>query len=68
MDVFKRAHCEAAPEQNGVATSSSPFRSLSRGDEDIAAPKTIHTWGRFRMCPLGGGVAELLIENKLVVG
>jgi hypothetical protein len=24
---------------NGVATSSSPFRSLSQGDEDIAAPK-----------------------------
>jgi len=24
---------------NGVATSSSPFQGLSRGDEDIAAPK-----------------------------
>jgi hypothetical protein len=25
---------------NGVATSSSPFQSLSHGDEDIAPPKT----------------------------
>ncbi len=28
-----------APRWNGVATSSSPVRSLSQGDEDIAAPK-----------------------------
>jgi NAD+ synthase (glutamine-hydrolysing) len=28
------------PAWNGVATSSSPFQSLSQGDEDIAAPKT----------------------------
>ncbi len=34
------------PAWNGVATSSSPLRSLSHGDEDIAAPK------RF---PLGQG-------------
>jgi Zn-dependent protease with chaperone function len=28
-----------APTGNGVATSSSPFQSLSQGDEDIATPK-----------------------------
>ena len=28
-----------APTGNGVATSTSPFESLSQGDEDIAAPK-----------------------------
>jgi hypothetical protein len=38
------------------------------GDEDIAAPKTIHTGGSVRMRSLGRGVTELLIENKLVVG
>jgi membrane associated rhomboid family serine protease len=31
----------AAAAWNGVATSSSPFRSRSQGDEDIAAPKPI---------------------------
>ena len=33
------AHLDTTPAPNGVATSSSPFRSLSHGDEDIAAPK-----------------------------
>jgi membrane associated rhomboid family serine protease len=32
---------EAAPAWNGVATTSSPFRSCFQGDQDIAAPKPI---------------------------
>ena len=37
------AHLDNASNENGlgVATSSSPFQSLSQGDEDIAAPETI---------------------------
>lgn len=36
---FARAHQATAPAWNGVPTSSSPFQSLSQGDEDIASPK-----------------------------
>ena len=49
---------------DGLVAVPKPFQ----GDEDIAAPKTIHTGGSVRMRSPGGGVAELLIENKLVVG
>jgi hypothetical protein len=37
------AHLDTASNENGfgVATSSSPFQSISQGDEHIAAPETI---------------------------
>ncbi len=38
------AHFDTAPAWNGVATFSSPFQSLSQGDEDIAAPKAHPQW------------------------
>ena len=45
------AHPETATAGNGVATASSPFRSLSHGDEDIAAPNpfqkgAVSKWAR----------------------
>jgi hypothetical protein len=36
--VSGRARLDTAPARNGEATSSSPFRSLSQGDVDVAAP------------------------------
>ena len=49
---------EAAPAWNEVATSPSPFRSRSQGDEDIAAPKPI---------PLGA-VSRCVPWSLLAVG
>ena len=50
-------HPDTAPIWNGVATSSSPFQSLSRGDEDIAAPKPL-SQGAVSGCTPGGGELE----------
>jgi hypothetical protein len=45
---------------NGVATPSSPFQSLSQGDEDIAAPKQPPNEDDLEMRPtrLGGRTCE----------
>jgi hypothetical protein len=39
------------PAENGEATSSSPFASLLKGDEDIAAPAAIPYGGSVKMRP-----------------
>jgi hypothetical protein len=49
-----RTQLDIAPVWNGVATSSSPFRSLAKGDEDIAAPDHSHRGGVQRH-PMGWG-------------
>jgi hypothetical protein len=39
---------------NGVATSSSPFQTLSEGDEDIAAPKPFQRGAVSKGSPICG--------------
>jgi hypothetical protein len=47
-------HLDTASAWNGVATSSSPFQSLSQGDEDIAAPFPVSNGGSVKMRPCHG--------------
>jgi hypothetical protein len=64
---------ESAAAGNGVATSSSPFQSLFRGDEDIAAPKpfqkgAVSRWARSFRGTFRHGYSSALLSCLLAMG
>jgi hypothetical protein len=58
------AHLETSPACIGVATSSSPFRSLSQGDEDIAAPNPFQK-GPGSRCAQREGTPGIIIDKTV---
>jgi hypothetical protein len=64
---------ESAGAGNGVATSSSPFQSLFRGDEDIAASKpnqkgAVSRWARSFRGTFRHGYSSALLSCLLAMG